>query len=300
MKAPSDSTTKTFHMAKQCNLRGDPTVPILQTTAPTVINNSNRAEFDPLCDSFGLRLGKIFCVGLLVCLYCTVCHGQSAEAIRAQWEYKQKLQARQDHFDESKKIKNDQDLAAMPPVKLNVFVTDPEFRIGHVCRIDELAFKVFQVADDRNVILQWGDTLLWLSDYPTDSLVDGEDVYVLGYVRVLKPKRYETAIGGSKTVHQIELVSRSDGLSYAEAESREIASKQKAKALAAEHIRLKDYRVFHSKVGTEVLAKFVDYVASRVVLETSDGRTIRVGIAELADEDADFVREQIKQKQTKD
>ncbi|MEX2673412.1 MAG: hypothetical protein WD294_15035 [Phycisphaeraceae bacterium] len=85
-------------------------------------------------------------------------------------------------------------------------LTIADFEIGAVGRIDDrIRMEILQVIDDGNALVRVGrDTTIWLSGVNVANRVDGERVSLKETVAITESRRYETAIGGSRTVFVME------------------------------------------------------------------------------------------------
>jgi hypothetical protein len=61
-----------------------------------------------------------------------------------------------------------------------------------------------QVVDSTNLIVSYRNKLLWITKHPTKGVVDDSILPLPGMWKITSTKRYNTAIGGSKTVFMAE------------------------------------------------------------------------------------------------
>ena len=77
------------------------------------------------------------------------------------------------------------------------------FREGDVARLGTESgspvVRVLQVVDDRNMLVEFGDDLIWV-ETPTGGYVDGKRYTLSGIGEGLGARRYTTAIGTTRTV----------------------------------------------------------------------------------------------------
>lgn len=144
-----------------------------------------------------------------------------------------------------------------------------------VGRLDFYAASVVQVVGPEDAILRIAKTFVWLKGYKTKNLADGNDVRVLGYVKIGPTKTYETNTG-TNTVFEIELLPLKETLELLRQE------------------QLKEFPIWHSKAGTTVQARFLRYAGRKIHLEKPDGSTLQVALSAFTDEDADKIRALIK------
>lgn len=142
--------------------------------------------------------------------------------------------------------------------------------------------RVLDVLDDENCLLiSRSRGTLWLTGYDTEGLVDEESVRVYDPVKMVGTKEYQAVSGGTRRVKQIRMLN-------AEEEREWLAEQEEAE-------RLDEYPEWTSSVGSTVRAKFLRYVGGRVLLETIEGRELRLRLSDFADESADRLRELIQE-----
>ena len=69
--------------------------------------------------------------------------------------------------------------------------------------------SVLQVIDGENILVNWLGNSIWITKYSTAGLVDDKTLEPKGVFKYLGTKTYQTAIGGSRTVHLIEKIGES-------------------------------------------------------------------------------------------
>lgn len=162
----------------------------------------------------------------------------------------------------------------------------PEFGIGHV---QGWTFRVVSVVDETNSILSLEDAIIWLEDFSTDGLSDGEKVCVLDPVKFLPTKKYTSASGASRTVKAFKMIGK-DEFAKHKAKQDEDAAKQarkKREAIA---------KTFIMADGKTVKAVFIDIRKGKVILEGLDGEAIEHVSADFDAKSASLIRELFKNK----
>jgi SLA1 homology domain 1, SHD1 len=166
-------------------------------------------------------------------------------------------------------------------------------------RPDEpVSVDVFQVIDERNVLVRfWGD-LVWVSGIPTTDLADGRSVTLNQVFRVAGTKRYAST-GGSTTVHLVELfdTSRADALLKEKLIERQQAEDEHKRKEAAELSKART-REFTDATGQfKILAEYVGYDNGAVILRRIDNdKEVRLPLGKLSDQDRAWVSAIVRQK----
>lgn len=179
-----------------------------------------------------------------------------------------------------------------PPERFKASVQDfspEEFQEGSIGYTQRWNLKVSSIVDKSNVILNLGSTSLWLEDFPTDGLTDGESVRVVDPVQVTKSRSYSTVAGSKRTVKAFKMISPDE------------LKKHKEKLAEIEAKKLRDERAakcetFRTKSGELIVAQFIDHKKSKAILEDVDGKKLEIPTAELDDASAARVRELFKKK----
>jgi hypothetical protein len=145
--------------------------------------------------------------------------------------------------------------------------------------------RAFQIVDQKNALIRVSlfpgtapglsnsGKLMWLSGMDTSTLENGGDVDLSGIIAVTGNKTYETS-DGSNTVLVLEVV---DAKKYENLFTRQSES-----------------RTWRSTNGHTTEAIFVRYESGRAVLVGLNGKTMKVRLTDLSDEDRKYVSEQIK------
>lgn len=79
--------------------------------------------------------------------------------------------------------------------------------IGAESRFDCWKFRVSQIIDGQNCIVMLGRRTFWMANYPTKHLADDEAFHVVGPVKMLESKQYNTVAGSTKTVRVFSVMS---------------------------------------------------------------------------------------------
>jgi hypothetical protein len=164
---------------------------------------------------------------------------------------------------------------------------------GQVEKMDYWDFRVLSIVDDKNLLLQLGTSrTFWLEGFPTKDLVDNQSVRLIGPIEIRGTKEYTTAIGGLRTVRVLRFVSEDRVRNWEKEEADRKGAEEQAKEEAM-------YQTWHSKAGTQVVAKFIDWRSGKVELLTKDGRKLSVPVSALTDDDAEKARELNRQMRAK-
>jgi hypothetical protein len=84
---------------------------------------------------------------------------------------------------------------------------DPDaVAIGSTARFDCWNFKVLQIVDEKNCIVTLGKQTYWMANYPTKELADDEAFRIVGEVRMIEAKSYETILGVTRTVKAFSVI----------------------------------------------------------------------------------------------
>lgn len=215
-----------------------------------------------------------------------ICEGQDRFLTRGSAEQTRQLFDMQERWRSSKKITLLDTIPDSLPrqgdsIPLNAL------RDGLVGRLDYWQYEVLQIVGPNDLILFVNNPripAIWLTDYSTKDLVDGDQVRLVGPIEVSGTKSYETIDGIQKTVRVVKLV-RPERLAEIEAEI-----KRKADDLLMRTWTDKSGK--HSFVG-----KFKDFKNNRVFLERKDDhKTIDVGMPELSTDDQKWIRDELKRR----
>lgn len=164
--------------------------------------------------------------------------------------------------------------------------------------LDRYTFGV-QIADEANLILipnkldlnEPDMPRLWLSNYPTTSLVDTDQVAIVGAIRVTGNRSYES-VAGQRTIRKIEFLPKADSENLVQRYVDELEAFEKSKDDAL-FFKLK------SKAGTEIEAKFIKFQDGLVELKARDGRTLKLALSVFADQTAFELKKLIKEQSKK-
>jgi hypothetical protein len=140
-------------------------------------------------------------------------------------------------------------------------------------------FDVNEIIDDQSMLIY--DWRLWVEGVDTTGIADDNNVDLAGqYFEVRGTKKYETAIGGSRTVLHLAKIDLTKALA------------------AAEQLRsLQDYTVWKDETGKHsVLAKFIDFKKGRVTLESIKGKQSEVALKQLGKDEQKIVRDLVKRR----
>lgn len=142
-------------------------------------------------------------------------------------------------------------------------------------------FKVFQVIDGSNMLIETGDTMTWVRGINTSGLTDGRTADLSGLFEVTGTKTYQATVG-TNTVFVIEPFDNTE-------------LKQYLAALAAKKPKPKptpSYRTWADATGKfTVEAKFGGIIAGKVILLTKDGRKLSLEPSKLSAADQAFLKE---------
>lgn len=215
-----------------------------------------------------------------------IAFGQKSEATKM-WEYEQQLLSADRDFRAAKKI-------TLVPPELGEFTPGRSEKLdieaignGQVGRLwpmnytyvagKGIPFKVLSVIDKTNVLLISNDKQrIWVESYPTDDLADGQNVYVLDYVKVVGTKAYRTVDGASSTVWMINLLPKE------ESEKRLKMDMAKRKAWEESLAKTESgYRNWVQRDRTQTEGKFLELKASTLYLQSRDGKTFKIPYSTL-------------------
>ncbi|QDS96811.1 SHD1 domain-containing protein [Adhaeretor mobilis] len=147
--------------------------------------------------------------------------------------------------------------------------------------------EVTQVLSETELLISpiKGDAQsLWLKDYPTKGIVDGDKIRLIGLARVEGTESYESVTGSNVTVRVVKLLSEKEALKF------------EMEAKAATEAAL--FRTWTSKTGkTKLEAKFIDFEKGYVSLELKkDKKLVKVRSTKLSKEDVKWIREELKKR----
>jgi hypothetical protein len=149
-----------------------------------------------------------------------------------------------------------------------------------------ISIKAFDIVDESNLLVEisstsytantsntHGSKLMWVSGIDTSKLENGGDVDLTGLIAVTGNKTYETSTG-SNTVLVLELIN--------------------PKPFDDLFTRRDEKRTWKSNSGHTTDAIYVRYESGRAILVGLDGKTMKVRLSDLSEDDRKFVSEQIK------
>ena len=195
-------------------------------------------------------------------------------------------------FKDAKQISRSKD-RLNAPLAFGAKLDPKQAESGSVGRLDHLDTSVIQIVDDSNCILDAGKGFLWLANYPTDDLADGQKVRIVDYVKALPSKDYK-----GHFIRAVELLSQEDNQKQQEKDLTENEKKlahERAIQEQKEAAKLRDFREWKAKTGQKVEGKFLRFRASSVEIELRNGKKNSFRITALSDEDADIVRKLSKE-----
>lgn len=127
-------------------------------------------------------------------------------------------------------------------------------------------FRVADIVDGRNMMVESGGKRLWVEGYPTDDIADGMPVRLFDFYEVVGTKQYDTVLGATQTVFHVRPVENTEN-------SRLIANELKAmeeeKANHEEQQRLSELtRTWTLKNGKSIYGRIVSYKGSKITIQT--------------------------------
>lgn len=160
---------------------------------------------------------------------------------------------------------------------------------GVIGYVQKWPFKVISIVDKTNSILAIGDAVLWLEDFDTSGLADGESVRVLDPIKFTPTKQYATASGASRTVKAFKMIDKPEMEKHQAKQAEEFAkqAKEKRKVIA---------KSFGMADGKTIEAVFIDIRKGKVLLEGLDGETIVHVLADFDSKTSATIRELFKNK----
>lgn len=149
--------------------------------------------------------------------------------------------------------------------------------VGAVGRLGLYIYEIMSVVDDQNLIIatKRGEPI-WLTDYDTSGLYDGQTVFVYDYVRVRMPKYYNTTNGGKRTVACIELLTQAETERMLEADKKKIEDLSPGPSPAS----TEPHQWFLTD-GSSVKAAFVEVKNSKLYLRDAGGHVKSISLTKL-------------------
>lgn len=139
-----------------------------------------------------------------------------------------------------------------------------------------MPFKVFQVVDESNVIIELSDeSHVWMSNISTDQTVDEMQAVLSNPVVVKGNKSYVTALGGRRTILEVGVI------------DRDVC----AGALDLWQRSKWTDREWSDTTGSfKIQAAMVDFDESKVRLRKQDGSTVEVPLEKLSPTDRTWIK----------
>lgn len=166
-------------------------------------------------------------------------------------------------------------------------------RGGDIGRIPGVA-KVVQVIDETTMLANvyfLGETTVWLRGIDTAGVADGQELRIGNKIvfHVSGTKKYETALGASRTVHVVEPIDVPAELyvKYAEITGLKPAEQKKAPSIPAAGLR----EWTDASGSFSVKARFRGMANGKVSLRTEDGRDLEVPLGKLSGADQKFIQD---------
>ena len=169
-------------------------------------------------------------------------------------------------------------------------------------------FRVIQVVDDDNAIVEIQyepyvayarsvKETVWIK-MSTKDMADDKKYSTNEYFKVTGTKKYDTAVGATKTVMMLEPTDNPEEKEAAEAKEKaaSVAQKKAAERAEAEQ-KLKAEKEKRAKEDTRTwtvgeekyAAQFISRIANKVILKKQDGTAVKVTLEELSDADREWV-----------
>ncbi len=163
-----------------------------------------------------------------------------------------------------------------------------ELKIGDVGLLAGWDFDVLQVIDETNCLLVTGSQTIWLTNYPTNELVDGDNVRLIDPVKIQEPRRYDSSAGTKKVV----CVSMLDPIeSKAWEEEYEKKKADLARALKNKEAGLEEFLL---RDGEKFFGKFLEYRSSGVIFQDETGKRVRKQLKDFTADSESRIREMMK------
>jgi hypothetical protein len=182
------------------------------------------------------------------------------------------------------------------------------FDAGQMGLVEKTHFEVLSIIDEENCLLSKGEVTIWLADYPTKSLADGDSVCILGAVITGESKQYTDTRGAKRTVRSLKLAPLDDAVRFEKQIAAQIAKEKKEAGLldslrkqtAKEAEEAKLYRVFTDVDGKEFKAKFVEYKNQLVHFERKNDKgeveKHQLPMSKLSKSDVKWIQAELKKR----
>jgi len=150
------------------------------------------------------------------------------------------------------------------------------------------SFPVFQVLDERNVLIKTGKSIRWVSEISTAGLVDGGEVKLDGILYVAGTKTYKSAVG-TNTVFVLTPVDMAVVAKYLPKPKKEVEPKSSGERTTRE------FRTWTDITGKHTIeAVFSGLISGKVVLVTRDNRKLTMDPQQLSQADQDWIANRTK------
>jgi hypothetical protein len=157
-----------------------------------------------------------------------------------------------------------------------------------------ITFTVQSVVDKSNVLLAASSKYrIWLEGYPTDNLVDGDNVAIVDYVKIVGTKTYSSENGSQSTVWLVNLLPREDTENrLAEDKSNQPANEKDSSPRETIERLETIYRLSGSrdgdrswilKNGKQVQGKFLELKDTKLFLQSREGKTFEIKYSTLTE-----------------
>lgn len=183
----------------------------------------------------------------------------------------------------------------LPSKKLNLAALEPN-QIGRVVNYQA---SVFDVIDDKTIYIHFTWNLaesqfILIENCPsTAKIADDDKISLPDYFKVTETRDFR----GSK-IFVMRMLDKTETLQLLGRDKQEETDRLKHEAeLEAEReaAKLRNFRTWHSKSGTDVEGKFVRFRAQTVEVELKNGKKTTFRITALTDEDAEIVKRLAKE-----
>jgi hypothetical protein len=213
----------------------------------------------------------------------------SPEAAQRIAEYQNRLAQDADEWKSVKKLTKLSKLSDKPRDQGECLAPD-ELQVGKIGFLEYWETKVIQVTGKESAILMIANPRhppVWLSGVSTQGLVDGQKVRLVGPIKVVSTKTYQTAGGVSKTVNVIELLDEKQ-LAALEAEAKQAAED----ALHRDWSDINGQKLFS--------AKFLEFKNNKARFEQKgDKQIVEHSISQLSKADQQWIKDELKKRSTK-
>ena len=161
-----------------------------------------------------------------------------------------------------------------------------DLQVGSSGHIELHLGYVDKVIDDNNCILMfpwedspYGHVYIWLADYPTQDLVDGQMVSLIGLVSITGTRKIEDFKLFELKVQSKETIAK-------------LKTEKKKKMLELEAAK---YRVWTTVTNEQIRAKLLGAERGYAIFETVEGKKFKVRTLDLSKEDLPIYRSQYRE-----